>query len=320
MPMEKLDADIIKKINSYPAEESDREIARKLWISRKSVAKYREDILETLSKEDRLSKWDRKKLQLLEHYSDKDIQEMLNYIAQNTKKEINEVLSEPWHLTFAIVADTHFWSKSAAIDELGEFYDRAKDKWVEAFVHCGDIVDGCNVYNWQQFEQSEIWFADQLELVKNRYPNVWIPTYCIGWNHDENFLKGNWVNICKAIETVRQDLINLGFYDARLKLNGVQIQLHHWGWSLSYAKDYKMKKFLDSMPVENQPDIFALGHYHTALYDLHRGIHGFMWGSFMKENLLAKRFNLDNTIWGWVIEIDKNEKGQSKLNMEFIKL
>ena len=77
MPMWKLDNELIKKINSYPAEESDREIARKLWISRKSVAKYREDILETLSKEDRLSKWDKKKLQLLEHYSDKDIQEML---------------------------------------------------------------------------------------------------------------------------------------------------------------------------------------------------------------------------------------------------
>jgi hypothetical protein len=30
MPMEKLDAELIKKINSYPAEESDREIARKL--------------------------------------------------------------------------------------------------------------------------------------------------------------------------------------------------------------------------------------------------------------------------------------------------
>jgi hypothetical protein len=37
-----------------------------------------------------------------------------------------------------------------------------------------------------------------------------------------------------------------------------------------------MKKYLDSLPVENQPDIFALRHYHTALFDLHRGIHGFM--------------------------------------------
>ena len=318
MPMWKLDNDTIKKINSYSEDKSNTEIWKELWLHRSTVWKYRKDIADTLK--DKLSKWDKKKLQLLEHYTDKDIQEMLNYIAQNTKKEVNEVLSEPWHLKFALLSDTHFGAKQCAKDELWEFYDRAKEKWVEAFVHCGDIVDGSDVYKGQQFEQSEVWFSNQLQDITQNYPNVWIPTYFIWWNHDEAYLKGNGVNICKAIETVRQDLINLWFYDARLRLNWIDINLHHWGGSLSYAKDYKMKKYLDSLPVEWQPDIFALWHYHTALYDLHRGIHGFMPWAFLKENLLAKRFNLDNTIWGWVIEIDKNEKGQSKLNMEFIKL
>ena len=245
---------------------------------------------------------------------------MLNYIAQNTKKEIDKVIWEPWHLKFALVSDTHFWAKQAARDELGEFYDRAKDKWVEAFVHAWDIVDGNDVYQWQQFEQDKVWFEAQLQDIKDNYPDVWIPTYFIWWNHDEKFLKQNWINICKAIETVRQDLINLGFYDARLKLNWIDINLHHWWWSLSYAKDYKMKKYLDSLPVENQPDIFALWHYHTALYDLHRGIHGFMPWAFLKENLLAKRFNLGNVIGWWIIEVDKDEKWKTFLNMEFVKL
>lgn len=312
--MAKLDEDVIKKINSYWEEKTDSEIWRQLGIDRHTVAKYRQQVAEALTNKDK------KKLDLLQHYSEKEIRDMLNYIATSTKKEVNEVLSEPWHLKFALLSDTHFGAKQCAKDELWEFYDRAKDKWVEAFVHCGDIVDGCGVYKWQQFEQSEVWFEDQLQDINQNYPNVWVPTYFIWGNHDENFLKANGVNICKAIETVRQDLINLWFYDARLKLNWIDINLHHWGWSLSYAKDYKMKKYLDSMPVENQPDIFALWHYHTALYDLHRGIHGFMPWAFLKENMLAKRFNLDNTIWGWVIEIDKNEKGQSRLNMEFIKL
>ena len=316
--MGKLDADTIKKINSYSEDKSHTEIWKELWLHRSTVWKYRKDIADTLK--DKLSKWDKKKLQLLEHYTDKDIQEMLNYIAQNTKKEVNEVLSEPWHLKFALLSDTHFGAKQCAKDELWEFYDRAKDKWVEAFVHCWDIVDGSDVYKGQQFEQSEVWFSNQLQDITQNYPNVWIPTYFIGWNHDEAYLKGNGVNICKAIETVRQDLINLWFYDARLRLNWIDINLHHGWGSLSYAKDYKMKKYLDSLPVEWQPDIFALWQYHTALYDLHRGIHGFMPWAFLKENLLAKRFNLGNTIWGWIVEIDKNEKGQSKLNMEFIKL
>lgn len=312
--MWKLNEETIRKINSYPAETRDSEISKELGLHRQTVAKYRKDIADTLWKDEK------KKLVLLEHYSPKDIQEMLNYIATNTKKEVNEVLSEPWHLKFALLSDTHFGAKQCARDELGEFYDKAKDKWAECFVHCGDLVDGCSVYKWQQFEQDRVWFSEQLQDVSQNYPSVWLPTYFIWWNHDENFLKWNWVNICKAIETVRQDLINLWFYDARLKLNGIDINLHHWWWSLSYAKDYKMKKYLDSLPVEWQPDIFALWHYHTALYDLHRGIHWFMPWAFLKENLLAKRFNLWNTIGWWLIEIDKNEKGQSRINMEFIKL
>ena len=314
--MWKLDEDVIKKINSYSKEKSNREIWDELWINRNTVSKYRGQIVDTL----KMSKTDEKKLQLLKHYSDKDIQEMLNYIAMSTKKEIDKTLWEPWHLKFALVSDTHFWAKQSARDELWEFYDRAKEKGVEAFVHCWDIVDWCDVYWGQQFEQDKVWFSEQLEDIKQNYPNVWLPTYFIWWNHDEAYLKKNWVNICKAIETVRQDLVNLGFYDARLKLNWIDINLHHWGWSLSYAKDYKMKKYLESLPVEWQPDIFALWHYHTALYDLHRGIHWFMPWAFLKENLLAKRFNLDNTIWWWVIEIDKNEKGEDRINMEFIKL
>ena len=339
--MWKLNEDMISRIQAYPKDKNNTEIWNELWLNRKTVRKYRQiqektsaEAKDVLSWEEeqmrlkqkigekapKLSKEDKRKLELLQHYSDKDIKEMLNYIATNSKREIDKVIWEPWHLKFWLVSDTHFWAKQCAKDELNEFYEIAKDKWVEAFVHAWDIVDGESVYAWQQFEQSEVWFEDQLEDLKKNYPNVWLPTYFIWWNHDEQYLKKNWVNICKAIETVRQDLVNLGFYDARLKLNWIDINLHHWGGSLSYAKDYKMKKYLDSLPVENQPDIFALWHYHTAFYDLHRWIHGFMPGAFLKENLLAKRFNLGNTIWWWIIEIDKNEKWQSRINMEYIKL
>ena len=348
--MVKLNEDMIGKIQSYPEDKNNTEIWNELWLNRKTVRKYRQlkgsiqqqatDALSGKEEQMRLTKklWEqgelfpeekqkvwlsteeKRKLELLQHYSDKDIKDMLNYIATNSKKEIDKVIWEPWHLKFGLVSDTHFGAKQCAKDELWEFYEKAKDKWVECFVHAGDIVDWEWVYNWQQFEQDWVGFEAQLQDIKENYPNVWLPTYFIWGNHDEAYLKKNWVNICKAIETVRQDLINLGFYDARLKLNGIDINLHHWGGSLSYAKDYKMKKYLESLPVENQPDIFALGHYHTALYDLHRWIHWFMPGAFLKENLLAKRFNLDNVIWGWIVDIEKDENWKSFLNMEFIKL
>lgn len=340
--MKRKTADEIKKIRDYPDDTPIGEIARQLWFARNTVAKYRKMQEDTAAEEANVLSWkeeqmwleskkgkkkqngltkeEKQKLDLLRHYSDKDIKEMLDYVAKNTKREVNETLGEPWHLKFALVSDTHFWAKQCARDELQQFYEVARDEWVECFVHAGDIVDGCGVYHGQQFEQDRVGFGEQIADIKENYPDVWLPTYFIWGNHDEAYLKANGVNICKAIETVRQDLINLWFYDARLKLNGIDINLHHGWGSLSYAKDYKMKKYLDSLPVENQPDIFALGHYHTALYDLHRGIHGFMPWAFLKENLLAKRFNLGNVIWGWLIEIEKDEDGTTRINMEFVRL
>lgn len=334
----------IQKIRDYPDDTPIREIARDLWFARNTVAKYRKMQEDTAAeeanvlswkeeqmwlewkqkketkKQKRLTKEEKQKLELLQHYSGKDVKELLDFVAKNTKREVEETLTEPWHLKFALVSDTHFWAKQCARDELKQFYEVARDEWVECFVHAGDIVDGTGVYHGQQFEQDRVWFEEQIADIKENYPNVWLPTYFIGGNHDEAYLKANWVNICKAIETVRQDLINLWFYDARLKLSWIDINLHHWGGSLSYAKDYKMKKYLDSLPVDNQPDIFALWHYHTALYDLHRGIHGFMPWAFLKENLLSKRFNLWNIIWGWLIEIEKDEDGTTRINMEFVRL
>ena len=132
-------------------------------------------------------------------------------------------------------------------------------------------------------------------------------------------MKWGWADITKAIETVRKDLINLWFYDATIKINWITIQLRHWGGGSSYALDYKLNKFIDKIPAWKEPDIFALWHYHQALYALHRDIHWFLPWSFLKENMLSKRFQLWNTVWGWIVEIEKDAKWRSKINMEYIK-
>ena len=314
MPMEKLDNELIKKINSYPAEESDREIARKLWISRKSVAKYREDILETLSKEDRL------KQELVKTYSPEELKGLLNHLQTSTAKSIEKVIWDKGHLKFALVSDTHLGNKQSAKKELSDFYKKAWDEWVEAFIHCGDLVDGTgNVFKGQVYELENVWYDEQLKTAVNDYPYYWdIKTYVVWWNHDESFLKENWANIIKNIANLRDDIIDMWFYDARIKLNGVDINAHHWWWNMSYAKSYKPQKLIENIDTRNQPDIFASGHWHDALYMAYRNIHSFLPWAFLKQNLLAKRFNLGTTIWGWIVEVDIKEDWSSEIQMKFI--
>ena len=314
MPMEKLDNELIKKINSYPAEESDREIARKLWISRKSVAKYREDILETLSKEDRL------KQELVKTYSPEELKGLLTHLQTSTSKSIEKVIWDKWRLKFALVSDTHLGNKQSAKKELSDFYKKAWDEWVEAFVHCGDLVDGTgNVFKGQVYELENVWYDEQLKTAVNDYPYYWdIKTYVVWWNHDESFLKENGANIIKNIANLRDDIIDMWFYDARIKLNGVSINAHHGWWNMSYAKSYKPQKLIENIDTRNQPDIFASGHWHDALYMAYRNIHSFLPWAFLKQNLLAKRFNLGTTIWGWIVEVDIKEDGSSEIQMKFI--
>lgn len=318
MPMQKLDDDVIKKINSYSDEVSDREIARQLWIGRHSVAKYREQeqkqILEALSKDEKL------KQELVKTYSPEELKDILNHIQTHTAKSIEKVIGDKWHLKFWLLADTHLWNKMSAKKELSDFYKKAWDEWVEAFIHCWDLVDGTgHVFKGQVYELENVWYDEQLKAAVNDYPYYWdIKTYVVGWNHDESFLKENWANIIKNIANLRDDIIDMWFYDARIKLNGVDINAHHGGKSQAYAKSYHSQKLIENIDTRDQPDIFASGHWHDALYMAYRNIHSFLPWAFLKQNMLAKRFNLGNTIWWWIVEVDIKEDGSSEIQMKFI--
>jgi predicted phosphodiesterase len=246
------------------------------------------------------------------------VKEMLNYIANNTKKEIEKTLWEPGHLRFWLIADTHIWARECDLDALHKYYDEAKKEWVECVLHAWDLVDWNNVYKWQQFEQSDVWYEEQIAKILQEYPDIWVPTYFIGWNHDESYLKSSWADICRTIDGIRDDLINLWYYDAVLNINGIKLQLQHGAWWSSYSPDYKLLRYIDTIPAGQEPDIFALGHYHRAIHSLHRWIHWFMPGAFLRPNLLAKRYKFPNIIGWWIIDVTKDEEWNKKLTATFI--
>lgn len=263
---------------------------------------------------------DKKKLKLLKDLNLKDVKELLIQKTIHTKNEIAENIWEPWYLKIGLIGDTHLGAKQHAKDELGEFYDRAKSKKVEAILHAGDLLDWENVYKGHIYELDKHWFDEQLKEVVDSYPNNWLITYYIEGNHDESFLKNCWADIGKSISILRKDLICLWFYDARIKLNWIELELHHWGGSQSYAKSYKQQKYLENTDPFNQPKLVGEWHFHDVWYIFYRKIHSFLVWSFLKENLLAKRFKLGNTIWGWIIELEIDKKGGTLINMEFLKL
>ena len=327
--MSKLNEDMIGRIQAYPEEMTNSDVGRELWIDRRTVAKYRRGLEEVLEakeekkltrEEKKQKKEEEEKYQIIKNYSPKELKEILSHLQTNTTQSIDKVIGDKGHLKFALLGDTHIGNKMSAKKELADFYKRAGDEWVEAFIHCGDLVDGTgHVFKGQVYELENVWYDEQLKAVVNDYPYYWdIKTYVVGGNHDESFLKENGANIIKNIAHLRDDIIDMWFYDARIKLNGVDINAHHGGWHMSYAKSYKPQKLIENIDPRNQPHIFASWHWHEALYMAYRNIHSFLPGAFLKQNLLAKRFNLWNTIWWWIVEVDIKEDGSSIINMKFI--
>jgi len=312
----KLEKDVIDKINSYPQEKTDKEIWLELWIDRHTVWKYRSRIAEALQ----MSKEDKQKQELVKTYSPEELKDILNHLQTHTSKSIEKVISDKWHLKFALVSDTHLGNKQSAKKELQDFYKKAWSEWVEAFIHCWDLVDWTwNVFKWQVYELENVWYDEQLKTAVNDYPYYWdVKTYVIWWNHDESFLKENWANIIKNIANLRDDIIDMWFYDARIKLNWVDINSHHWAWNMSYAKSYKPQKLIENIDTRNQPDVFASWHRHDALYMAYRNIHTFLPWAFLKQNLLAKRLNLWTTIWWRIVEVNIKDDWSSDIQMKFI--
>ena len=299
-------------------------IMKELWIWRKRYDRIRNELSNVLKAKPKnwkeATNEEKQKLKILEGLSLKEVKEFMLHNTLNAKKELNSVIWEPWHLRFGLVSDTHFWSKVAAIDELWEFYDRAKDKWVECFIHAGDLVDGHNVYKWHIFELDKLWAEEQAKLVINKYPNVGLDTYYILWNHCESFLKEWNIDIGKMISNMRKDLIYLGFYSADITVNWIKVWLQHWAWWNAYARSYKIQKMAENINPKDQPHIYAAWHRHTALYQFYRKMHLFLPWAFQKSTLLSKRLWLDNTVWWWVIDINIDKYWWTQIRMEFIKI
>ena len=318
---EKLSKELIDRINSFPKEISNQQIADTMELNRGTVRKYREktkeEIVEILQ-----SKEDIKKLELLKNLTPKQIEEILHHNAiakKDNRVEINT--EEIWRALFWAIWDTHQGSKYHNNEWLHKYYDEVARRWIKTVFHTGDIADWYNVYKWHAFELSHHWADEQAKEIIDNYPKRdGIDTHFIAGNHDESLLQLAGYDIGKYIDKMRDDLHYHWFYTARIILNGVDVELQHWGWSNSYAWSYKPQKYLENADPKDQPNVFLLWHYHTSLYMFYRKIHTLMTWCFQWETNLTKRFKLGNTNGWWIVEVKLDNKWWTIINLEFIKV
>ena len=93
-------------------------------------------------------------------------------------------------------------------------------------------------------------------------------------------------------------------------LNKTRIRLYHGKGGGSYAKSYKLQKYLDAIPLDERPDILQTGHIHQAFYMKEGKTHCFQ-TSCLQDLTPYERsqgFNNDKSVW-W-LDIYTNDKGE----------
>ena len=223
--------------------------------------------------------------------------------------EIYEVPSTKEHLKLLLISDTHLASKYDRLDILRYLYGKAEDEQVNYVLHSGDVTEGRSNREEQVYELKEISYTGQRDYVIDKYPRSEIPTYMISGNHDLWWIKRSGSDIVKDICNHREDLIYLGSDCEDLKIGKLRIRLFHGKGGSSYAKSYKLQKYLDSVPLEERPHILQTGHIHQAFYMKQDKTHCFQTGCLQDLTPFERSMGFGNDKSCWWVTVDLDDKG-----------
>ncbi len=212
------------------------------------------------------------------------------------------------HLKLLMISDTHLANKYDRLDILKYLYEEAAKKQVNYVLHSGDLTDG-KKREEQIYQLKETSYTGQRDYVVDKYPKSEIPTYFIAGNHDLWWIKQCGADICQDIANKREDLHYLGSDCEDLKIGKLKIRLFHGKGGISYAKSYKLQKYIDSIPPEERPHILQTGHIHQAFYLKEGNTHCFQTSCLQDLTPFERSMGYSNNKSAWWVDIWMDNKG-----------
>jgi predicted phosphodiesterase len=213
------------------------------------------------------------------------------------------------HLKLLLISDTHLCSKYDRLDILRYLYDKAEDKGIKHILHSGDFTDGRSNRPEHIYELKEHSYQGQVDYCIDKYPRFSGKTYVIQGNHDDWWYKSAGSEILKPISKAREDIIYLGSDVADMKIGKLKIRLFHGYGGSSYAKSYKIQKYLDSILLEERPHILQTGHTHQAFYMKQDQTHCFQTSCLQDLTPFERSMGFSNDKSCWWVDIDFDDKG-----------
>ena len=223
--------------------------------------------------------------------------------------DVYEISNNNEHLKLLLISDTHLCSKYDRLDILRYLYDKAENNGVKHVLHSGDFTDGRSNRPEHTYELKEHSFQGQVEYCVDKYPTFSGKTYVIQGNHDNWWYKSNGSEILRPIANAREDIVYLGPDVADLKIGKLKIRLFHGQGGIAYAKSYKIQKYLDTIPVNEKPDILQTGHIHQAFYYKQDNTHCFQTSCLEDQTPYCRGLGLANDKSCWWVDVEFDNKG-----------
>lgn len=224
-------------------------------------------------------------------------------------QDVYEIPYNLEHLKLLLISDTHLCSKYDRIDILRYLYDKAEKNEVKTVLHSGDFTDGHSTRPEHIYELKEHSYEGQVDYCVEKYPTFSGKTYVIQGNHDDWWYKSSGSEIVKSIAKQRDDIVYLGPDVADLKLGKLKIRLFHGSGGGSYAKSYRIQKYLDAIPMEERPDILQTGHIHQSFYMKQDKTHCFQTSCLEDLTPYCRMLGLANDKSCWWVDVDFDDKG-----------
>lgn len=222
-----------------------------------------------------------------------------------------------------IVSDTHLGSKFQQPTISHTIYKELEKEKIDFALHCGDVVEGKNLYPGQENE-CFLHGADEMrDYTISNYPKTEaFKTYVIGGSHDMSFKKLAGFNIVRAICEERDDLVYRGEESSSFKMRGLNIEMMHPSGGVSYARSYRPQRIAENMLGEIisiirvkkdtsiLPHCLFLGHYHIANHlPAYMGMEVFSVPGLQAQTPYLKRKGLAPVVGYLIVEIFLNDSG-----------
>jgi len=108
-------------------------------------------------------------------------------------------------------------------------------------------------------------------------------------------------------------------HGAFIEIDGISIYLHHGTGGNSYARSYKLQKFIEQLAPDQKPNIYLLGHYHTeVVLPGYQNVYGYQLPCFQAQTPYLKGKGVCPIVSAVILEFIPNVRGLARARFERI--